>query len=171
VHRVLEWVAPALDRGAAEPGRALPPQPDLDVLALAAAQEFDADAAQVARLARTILDSGQCAPYFRGPGLRWAANEVPVGIDGVARRIDRLVCLDDAQGPVWWVLDYKLQHTPQALQSYREQLLGYRDAVRRAQPQQRVRCAFVTGAGAVVELDTEAPDRGPGGGRAADPAI
>jgi ATP-dependent helicase/nuclease subunit A len=68
-------------------------------------------------------------------------------------RIDRLVCLEGEGGPVWWVLDYKLQHAPQELAAYRAQMLRYREAVRRAQPGAAIRCAFITGAGAVIEID------------------
>jgi ATP-dependent helicase/nuclease subunit A len=67
-------------------------------------------------------------------------------------RIDRLVQLDEGNGLAWWVLDYKLQHAPQALPAYRAQLLRYRDAVRRLQPGDTVRCAFITGTGELVEV-------------------
>jgi ATP-dependent helicase/nuclease subunit A len=77
---------------------------------------------------------------------------VPVSDAGELLRIDRLVRLDGPGGAVWWVLDYKLQHAPQQLVAYRAQLLRYRDAVRRAQPGDEVRCAFVTGAGRIVEI-------------------
>jgi ATP-dependent helicase/nuclease subunit A len=142
VHRTLEWAAAAPDSPA-----------DWASLAQAAADEFGAPAGVVAALAGTILRSPDCARFFAGPQLRWAGNEVPVGDAGELLRIDRLVQLDEAGGPVWWVLDYKLQHAPQQLAAYREQLRRYRDAVRRAQPGDTVRCAFVTGAGAVVEVD------------------
>ena len=67
-------------------------------------------------------------------------------------RIDRLVRLDEAAGPTWWVLDYKLHHRPEELEPYRAQLLRYRAVVARAQPGESVRCAFVTGEGRVVEV-------------------
>ncbi|HJV96085.1 MAG TPA: PD-(D/E)XK nuclease family protein, partial [Albitalea sp.] len=140
-HRVLEW--------AAAPGAAAP---DLDALAAAAAQEFTADAAQVARLAARIWHSPQCERFFGGPALQWAGNEVPISHAGEVLRIDRLVALAEAGGRTWWVLDYKLQHAPQALAAYREQLLRYRSAVSALQPGDAVRCAFITGAGEVVEL-------------------
>lgn len=141
VHRVLEWAAAgaAPDAGWAE-------------LAQAAAAEFGAPPAAVAQLAATIRHSPDCARFFGGPQLRWAGNEVPVSDAGDLLRIDRLVRLDDPGGPVWWVLDYKLQHAPQQLEAYRAQLLRYRDAVRRAQPRDEVRCAFITGAGRIVEI-------------------
>jgi ATP-dependent helicase/nuclease subunit A len=140
-HRVLEWAAAT---------RAAPP--DLDALAAAAAQEFAADAAEVARLAARIWHSPHCARFFGGPALHWAGNEVPISHAGEVLRIDRLVALDDAGRRTWWVLDYKLQHAPQALAAYRDQLLRYRSAVSALQPGDAVRCAFITGAGEVVEL-------------------
>ena len=54
--------------------------------------------------------------------------------------------------PAWWVLDYKLQHRPQDLPAYHEQLHRYREAVRRAQPGAAVRCAFISGEGALIEV-------------------
>ncbi len=139
VHRLLEWASTAGDG-------------DLDRFAEAAALEQGAPPAAVLRLGRTILESPDCARFFGGPALRWAGNEVPVGEAGEALRIDRLVRLDDGGGPVWWVLDYKLAHAPGELAAYREQMLRYRRAVQRSQPGAAVRCAFVTGAGAVVEV-------------------
>jgi ATP-dependent helicase/nuclease subunit A len=62
------------------------------------------------------------------------------------------VQLDDAGGAVWWVLDYKLHHAPEELEPYRAQLLRYRAVIERAQPGGRVRCAFITGDGRVVEV-------------------
>jgi ATP-dependent helicase/nuclease subunit A len=164
VHRVLEWATAAptalgverdVDRDADADVIAATDlaDADLDALAHAAATEFDAAAEATAQLARTILRSPTCARFFAGPQLRWAGNEVPVSDAGDVLRVDRLVCLDGSEGPVWWVLDYKLQHAPQQLDAYRDQLLRYRAAVRAAQPGALVRCAFVTGAGALVEID------------------
>jgi ATP-dependent helicase/nuclease subunit A len=142
VHRVLEWAtAPATGPA------------DLMQLAQAAAAEFAAPAEPVAQLAGVILASADCARFFAGPRLRWAGNEVPISDAGEALRIDRLVHLEGEGGLAWWVLDYKLQHAPQQLEAYRDQLLRYRNAVRRAQPGAQVRCAFITGAGAVVEIE------------------
>ncbi len=143
LHRVLEW--------ASQPNAASPPA--LISLAEAAAQEFGAPAIEVARIARRIWDSPECARFFDAAALLWAGNEVPVSDAGEPLRLDRLVALDEAGQRVWWVLDYKLEHHPDALAGYRQQLLRYRQAVQRLQPQERVRCAFITGAGAVVEVD------------------
>ncbi len=147
VHRALEWASAG---GGHEAANA-----DVAALAHAAAVEFGAPAAATERIARTVLQSPACARFWPGaPGLRWAGNEVPVGADGEALRIDRLVLIDaDGASPQWWVLDYKLQHTPEQLPAYRAQMLRYRSAVQRAQPGAVVRCAFVTGAGAVIEVD------------------
>jgi ATP-dependent helicase/nuclease subunit A len=143
VHRVLEW--------AAAPTR--PVAAGLDALAHAAAQEFDVDSREVVRLAGAIWHSPACARFFGGKGLRWAGNEVPVSDAGTYLRIDRLVELDEAGERTWWVLDYKLHHAPQALAPYREQLRRYRAAVGALQPGVTVRCAFITGAGDVVEVE------------------
>jgi ATP-dependent helicase/nuclease subunit A len=140
VHRTLEWATGAqpLASGAA-----------LSELAQSAAAEFDSAPDATERLVRCILGSVECAHFFGGAALRWAGNEVPVSVDGEVLRIDRLVQLDDA----WWVLDYKLNHAPQELDDYREQLRRYRDAVRQLQAGAAVRCAFVTGSGAIIEID------------------
>ena len=143
VHRVLEW--------AAAPGRAA--AVDFDALAAAAALEFAVAPAVVAQRAGRIWHSPACAPFFGGAALRWAGNEVPVSDAGELLRIDRLVELAGAGGSVWWVLDYKLQHAPQLLETYREQLQRYRRAVQRLQPGATVRCAFISGEGAVLEVE------------------
>jgi ATP-dependent helicase/nuclease subunit A len=140
VHRVLEWST----AGSAGAG--------LDALADAAAAEFGAPAAEVGRIAARILAHPDSARFFGGPALRWAGNEVPFVAAGELLRIDRLVRLDEGAGPVWWVLDYKLQHRPQDLPVYHEQLRGYRAAVQAAQPGETVRCALITGEGGVVEV-------------------
>ena len=124
-------------------------------LAQAAATEFGAAADEVERIAGGILRHPDGARFFAGTQIGWAGNEVPVvGDGGEPLRIDRLVRLDTPGGaPVWWVLDYKLQHRPQDLPEVQAQLRRYRAAVERARPGEAVRCALITGAGAVVELD------------------
>ncbi|MDP9045002.1 MAG: PD-(D/E)XK nuclease family protein, partial [Pseudomonadota bacterium] len=141
VHRVLEWATTCA--------------PDeWPQLAEAAAAEFGASATGVAQRAEAILRSRACERFFRGPALRWAGNEVPIGDASDVLRIDRLVKLQAEGSPAeWWVLDYKLHHAPQELAAYRDQLRRYRDAVARAQSGERVRAAFITGTGAVVEID------------------
>jgi ATP-dependent helicase/nuclease subunit A len=137
---VLEWIAGEKER-------------ELAPLAAAAAREFAVGEQEVLRLAKLIWRSPASARFFRGKALRWAANEVPVADAGDALRIDRLVQLEEGGATAWWVLDYKLQHAPQALAAYREQLRRYRAAVQRLQPRETVRCAFITGQGDVVEVD------------------
>ncbi|MGZ5185882.1 MAG: 3'-5' exonuclease, partial [Caldimonas sp.] len=140
VHRVLEW--------SSQPGRSA----GLDELAAAAAREFGVAARTVVTLAGAILGHPDAARFFAGPRILWSGNEVAVSAAGEVLRIDRLVQLDEGAGPVWWVLDYKLSRTPEALAPYREQLRRYREAVRAAQPGQTVRCAFIAGDGRVVEI-------------------
>jgi ATP-dependent helicase/nuclease subunit A len=137
VHRLLEWAAGG------------PQNVALEDLARAAAREFFVDPSAVLRNAQAILGRPEAARFFSGPQLRWSGNEVAVGEGGEVLRIDRLVQLDST----WWVLDYKLSHTPETLEPYRRQLLRYRDAVRILQPGDLVRCAFIAGDGRVVEID------------------
>jgi ATP-dependent helicase/nuclease subunit A len=143
VHRVLEWAT----AGSAAEGVA--------TLAQAAAAEFGAPPGEVERIAARILAHADSARFFAAQALGWAGNEVAlVGEGGELLRIDRLVRVDEnGSVPVWWVLDYKLQHRPQDLPDYHAQLRRYRAAVQRARPGESVRCALVTGEGAVVEID------------------
>jgi ATP-dependent helicase/nuclease subunit A len=142
VHRTLEWAVGAAGVSG------------LGALASAAAREFGADAGAVRRRAAAILTHADTARFFSGPQIRWSGNEVPVSDSGEVLRIDRLVQLDEKAGAqVWWVLDYKLHHAPEALEPYRQQLLRYRDVVRTLQPGDAVRCAFIAGDGRVVEID------------------
>jgi ATP-dependent helicase/nuclease subunit A len=140
VHRFLEWAAGA---AAATP---------LAELAAAAAGEFGVAADAVAAHGTAILRHPEGARFFVGPQILWSGNEVAIGDASEVLRVDRLVRLDEASGPSWWVLDYKLHHRPEELAPYRAQLLRYRAVVERAQPGESVRCAFVTGEGRVVEV-------------------
>ncbi len=160
VHRVLEWAGrPGLPAGAL----------DLAAAGRAAAAEFSlppAAALRVPQIAGQILASPACARFFGGAALRWAGTEVPVASQGESLRIDRLVALAEAGagdpsgagGPggegarlTWWVLDYKLHATPAEMPAYREQLQRYVAAVQALQPGDRVRGAFITGRGELVE--------------------
>jgi ATP-dependent helicase/nuclease subunit A len=148
VHRILEWATTAKNTLALT---------DVADLARAAAAEFDAPALLAEEAASIILFSPACAVFFSGPQLYWAGNEVTLNDGGELLRIDRLVCLksevSDYAAAVWWVLDYKLHPAPQLLTPYREQLLRYRRLVQRAQPGDKVRCAFINSLGEVLELD------------------
>ena len=103
-------------------------------------------------MTRNILESPACARFFGGSALAWAGNEVTLADGDDLLRLDRLVAIDEPAGRVWWVLDYKLHSAPQSEPAHRAQLLRYRDVVRRLQPADRVRCAFISGRGEVIEL-------------------
>jgi len=148
VHRVLEWAAQPAMGQRAERAR----------LAEAAATEFGLPpeaAAQVQGLASQVLDSAACAPFFDPARLRWAGNEVPLADQGDTLRIDRLVQM--AGDGSWWVLDYKLHRAPDELQDNLQQLQRYRQAVQALQPGERVRAAFITAQGRLIEPDAPAP--------------
>jgi ATP-dependent helicase/nuclease subunit A len=149
VHRVLEWVTASGATALAD-------------LAAAAASEFALPSnasEEVERLARSMLASPGAARFFADAAIEWSGNEVPLSLEGDALRIDRLVARREADGRrVWWVLDYKLNRRPHELAAYREQMRRYREAVLRAQPGDDVRCAFLTAAGEVVELEAVPAD-------------
>lgn len=140
VHRWLEWAAgnPAADRKA---------------LARSAARAFGADdVARVLQVGSAILDSPHCRRFFDAATVVWAGNEVAVpGAAGDVRRIDRLVRLAGPE-PGWWVLDYKLAGAPERDPVLLAQLAEYRAAVAALAPGERVRAAFVTGRGELIEL-------------------
>jgi ATP-dependent helicase/nuclease subunit A len=147
VHRVLEWLSrPDADRSPAARSHAA-------VAATTAAGLAPDQAAEVEQQASAVLDSPACRHFFEHGELAWAGNEVPVVVDGEPGRIDRLVALEEQGARVWWVLDYKLHAEPDAVTAYRAQMAGYLEAVRQAQPGERVVGAFVAAGGRLVVLD------------------
>ncbi|HEY1394428.1 MAG TPA: PD-(D/E)XK nuclease family protein, partial [Methylibium sp.] len=146
VHRVLEW---AVRR---PPGRRAA---ELDACVAAVGAEFRLQAAQkgsVRALSEAVLAGAEVRRFLDPRQSAWSGNEVPLSWRGEQIRLDRLVAFDTETGREWWVLDYKLQHAPEQLAGYRAQLENYRRAVQAAQPGERVRAAFITGAGRLVEL-------------------
>ena len=145
VHKALEWLTARAD-----------PLSGWRDSVLAAARMFGLDAGQRAHAEQAVHDVLHSASFRRfldAAQIQWAGNEVPVVLGGQVLRIDRLVQLRTAHAGEWWVLDYKLDHSPQELLHYREQLERYRQAVQQAVAQgAAVRAAFVTGRGEVVEL-------------------
>lgn len=146
LHRALEWLS--------QPGQRQP----LDVLLAGSAQAFGLDAAgrqQLERCVTAILASAEARPFFDPAELLWAGNEVPVVLAaGAEGRIDRLVLRRaTADAPAtWWVLDYKLGLTPEAVPAYHEQLKGYVAAVQALQPGEPVRAALIGGDGRVARI-------------------
>jgi ATP-dependent helicase/nuclease subunit A len=143
VHRVLEWltVLPMAQRSDQRVERAVQ----------AAARELQLDASahpDATRLASVILHAPALQPWLDPAQIAWAGNEVTLNDDqGQVLRIDRLVAKDTPTGRQWWVLDYKLQHRPQALATYQQQMARYVAAVAALQPGEQVLAAFITGAG------------------------
>ena len=147
LHRVLEWAGTAPERW-----------DDAQRVAAcdAAAAAFGLPVAAAARLraaVAAILDSPSCAPFFDQGALRWSGAEVPLGERGDVLRPDRVVLRDTPAGPQWWILDYKLEPQPHRDPALCEQLRRYAAALAAAQPGAVVRAAFVTAAGALLELD------------------
>jgi ATP-dependent helicase/nuclease subunit A len=148
VHRVLQWVTATQRAG------------DYHALAVAAVTEFDLPPSAsdvVASYARTIRSSPALQRFFDPAQFAWSADEFDVVSQGETLRIDRLVQVGPAQRPSWWVLDYKLAFHASADETLRRQLTRYRDAVRTLAGDAPVHAAFVTGDGALHELEPLGP--------------
>jgi ATP-dependent helicase/nuclease subunit A len=145
LHRVLEWALAPQRQGRS-----------IEALAQAAARSFALSELQqqdLLQATRAILTSAECAPFFDASNLLWAGNEVAVHHQGQDLRIDRLVCRLEAGRRTWWIIDYKLHQAPDRDEGYREQLTSYAKAVTGMQPEDQVRCAFITGQGRLIELE------------------
>jgi ATP-dependent helicase/nuclease subunit A len=121
----------------------------------AAAREFrlnPAQAAEAADLARRIR-AGDGAWAWQPDVVAWQGDEVDLVYQGLPLRLDRLVQRKDA-GFVgqWWVLDYKSAPEPERQPVLVAQLQAYRAAVQLIYPAARVKAAFLTGQGTVVEV-------------------
>jgi ATP-dependent helicase/nuclease subunit A len=138
MHRLLEW---GCDLSAEQ--------------VTAAAREFrlsPAQAAEAAGLARRIR-AGDGAWAWQPDVVAWQGDEVDLVYQGQPLRLDRLVQRKDAgfEGQ-WWVLDYKSAPEPERQPVLVAQLQAYRSAVQRIYPGTRVKAAFLTGQGTVVEV-------------------
>ena len=147
-HRLMEWATGPMAQQV---------QGQWSEAAQAAASAFglsSADGLVLAKQAADVLGSKSCQPFFDAASVGWAGNEVPVVWEGQVLRIDRLVALHGSAGQAaqWWILDYKLTRDPLAVPTYRQQMADYVKAVQALQPGARVRAAFITGQGELVEL-------------------
>ena len=146
MHRLLEW------HGSHDPA-------GLDaILALAArlGREFHLTPEQVAQAQAMAsrIQSGQGSWAWDAGRLAWQGNEVELLHDGETLRLDRLVQRQDAgHAGQWWVLDYKSATAPQHQAALVAQMRSYRTAVQAIYPGAPVRAAFLTGDGALVEID------------------
>jgi ATP-dependent helicase/nuclease subunit A len=148
VHRVLQWA-----QASSQP-------PDVDLLAAAAAVEFElppSSAAAAAAFARRMLGSPQLQRFFDPHQLAWSADEFDVVHDGELLRVDRLVRFASHDASTWWVLDYKLATDAADDPALRQQLARYRAAVQALAGADPVRAALVTGDGSLHELDAATP--------------
>jgi ATP-dependent helicase/nuclease subunit A len=152
IHLALQWASQTLDeqrRVSSTPTHAMP---DLIAWCQAAAQMHGVPPQEVMSVVQGIWHSPACQVFFNSPQLRWSGNEVPVWVDGVSQRMDRLVALEESGRTTWWVLDYKLHPAPHTVMAYCMQLRTYAKAVALLQAPDAVRCAFITGEGGLVEL-------------------
>jgi ATP-dependent helicase/nuclease subunit A len=134
MHRLLEW------------GNAS------DTHAQAAAREFELTQAQAheAQAMAQRIRQGAGAWVWSREVIDWQGDEVELIHQGELLRLDRLVQRKDSGE--WWVLDYKSNAAPQADPALVAQVNTYRNAVQVIYPEARVRAAFLTGTGTLVEV-------------------
>lgn len=117
-----------------------------------AAMAFELSESQVQHavaMARAIRE-GEGAWAWDDTLVVWAANEVPLTVQGKLLYVDRLVQRRDTAD--WWVLDYKSASAPLRQVALQTQLRTYRDAIAKTLPGHAVKAAFLTAPGRVVEL-------------------
>ncbi len=100
---------------------------------------------------------GQGSWAWNSNELLWSGNEVEVFFNGENLRIDRLVACRNSgntslEESTWWVLDYKSSDHPHKSQELCGQLLKYRLAVQSLYPKAKIRAAFLTSIGSLIEL-------------------
>ena len=143
MHRLLEWAQAA-------PGGWTPAH------LRQVAREFDLAAAdlQSAEEAAQRILQGEGAWAWDTTVIDWADSEVEISDAGKLLRIDRLVRRRDTGQ--WWVLDHKSSAQPDKRAELREQLLRYQRLVHASLAAQApgtvVRCAFLAGDGALIEI-------------------
>ncbi len=122
-----------------------------------AAREFELSPPQMRRaeaMARAIR-SGPGAWVWNADAIDWHGNEVTLHHDGQVLRLDRLV--RHRSTGHWWVLDFKSAARPQNDDTKLSQLRIYREAYRQALGSEEakavIRIAFMTGQGALVEIE------------------
>ena len=108
--------------------------------------------AQALAMAQRIR-GGDGAWAWDASKISWQGNEIELMYAGQTLRMDRLVqrCDGDAKGH-WWVLDYKSAGEPLLQLAYVSQMQTYRAAVQSIYPGAKVKTAFLTGFGTVVEV-------------------
>ena len=142
MHRLLEWSGP---------GGFTPAQ------ARQAAREFELSPPQARRAEAmaAAIRSGPGAWIWQADAIDWHGNEVTLHHEGQVLRLDRLVRQRDTGH--WWVLDFKSAARPQDDDIKLSQLRRYREAYRQALGMDGggavIRIAFLTGQGALVEIE------------------
>jgi ATP-dependent helicase/nuclease subunit A len=116
------------------------------------AREFGLEAATVkeaSAMAQRIL-AGEGAWAWDAAAIDWQGNEVTLLHEGEILRLDRLV--RRAGSGEWWVLDFKSASRPERDAALLDKMRTYRRAVEAAYPDAKVKAAFLTGQGRLVEI-------------------
>ena len=107
------------------------------------------DAERAAQMAQRIV-AGEGAWAWDAAVLSWQGNEIELMAKGQLLRLDRLVRRADTGD--WWVLDYKSESQPQHQPELLAQMRGYMAAVQACYLGEKVRGAFLTGNGKMMEI-------------------
>ncbi len=137
MHRLLELYRPGLDLNAIAPS-------------IAASLDLDAAQSQQALDAALAITQGESKWVWDSSVIDWQANEVELMHQGQLLRMDRLI--KHASSQTWWVLDYKTSSAPQRNTEFKAQLAQYLQAVQQTYPLQRVKAAFITAQGVLIEM-------------------
>jgi ATP-dependent helicase/nuclease subunit A len=109
----------------------------------------ETEAAQALQAAQTIIQ-GEAAWVWDETQIDWQANEAELMHAGQLLRLDRLIKHTATQ--TWWVIDYKSAPAPQRVPELKTQLQQYQAAVQAANPGSKVKAAFITAQGALIEI-------------------
>ena len=107
------------------------------------------EAEQAAQMAQRIL-AGEGAWAWDDAIVSWQGNEIELTAQGKLLRLDRLVRRKDTGD--WWVLDYKSESQPQNKPELVAQMRAYVAAVQACYAGERVKAAFLTATGKMIEV-------------------
>ena len=105
-------------------------------------------AQMVRQQAENILSNGELQKFYDPSAFVYARNEMDILLEQKLLRLDRVVVFSHEV----WVLDYKRQLLKMEESAYREQLLGYVDALKSVFSGKTVHAALILSDGRLVEL-------------------
>ncbi|MBC3909766.1 UvrD-helicase domain-containing protein [Undibacterium sp. NL8W] len=105
-------------------------------------------AAAIRKQAECIFSNSALQKFYDPAGYVYARNEMDVLVEQKLLRLDRVVVFSHEV----WVLDYKRQLLPGQDAGYRQQLLGYVDALNQVFSDKTVHAALILSDGSLIDL-------------------